>query len=165
MRTTAPLERFRVVPEPLVLGRHPFHAHAFEELGVDVDALRAGHDLLPAHEEVVGVCEGGVVRGGVRVEGAEGARVLVDGVEVGFVLFEHDLAEGLLLCGAEARVSRMLPQSRRKRANRWTHGKVGDMAMGHLLYVGMRLPCLNPSFGQKRFRFRKCDANSLVARW
>ena len=94
---------------------------------MDVDALRAGHDLLPAHEEVVGVCEGGVARGGVRVEGAEGARVLVDGVEVGFVLFEHDLAEGLLLCGAEARVSRMLPQSRRKRATRWTHGKVGGM--------------------------------------
>ena len=80
-----------------------------------VYALGAGHELLPAHEEVVGVCEGGVFGGGVGVEGAEGAGKLVDGVEVGFVLFKHDFAECLLLCSAEARVSRVRSSSRRKR--------------------------------------------------
>jgi len=54
-----------------------------------VDALRAGHDLLAAHEEVVGVCEVRVVRVRVCVEGADGAGEFVDGVEVGGVLFGY----------------------------------------------------------------------------
>lgn len=100
MRTATPLERLRVMPEPLVVGREALRAHAVEEVGVDVDALGAGHDFLAAHEEVIGVCEGGVVWGRVRVERPEGARVLVDSVEVRFVLFEDEFAEGLFLCGA-----------------------------------------------------------------
>lgn len=100
VRTTAPLESLRVMLEPLILRGDALQAHAFEEVAVVVDALGAGHDFLAAHEEVVGVCEGGVERGGVGVEGAEGAGEEVDGVEVGVVLFENDLAEGLLLCGA-----------------------------------------------------------------
>ena len=101
MRAAAPLESVGVVPEALVLGREALEAHALDEVGVHMDTLGAGHDFLAAHEEVVGVCEGGVVGARVRVEGAEGARELVDGVEVRFVLFEDDLAEGLFLCGAE----------------------------------------------------------------
>lgn len=100
MRTTAPLERFRIMLEPLILRLHTFRPHTFHEVVVAVYALRARHDFLPAHEEVVGVCEGRVLRGRVRVEGAEGAGVLVDGVEVRFVLVENDLAECLLLCRA-----------------------------------------------------------------
>ncbi len=88
------------MPEALVGGVEPLGAHAVAEGGVGVDALGAGHDFLAAHEEVVGVCEGGVVRGGVRVEGAEGAGVLVDGVEVRAVLVEDDFAEGFFLGGA-----------------------------------------------------------------
>ena len=75
-------------------------AHAVHQVGVDVDALGARHDLLAAHEEVVRVREGRVAGARVRVEGAEGARVLVDGVEVGAVLVEDDLAQGLFLRGA-----------------------------------------------------------------
>lgn len=40
------------------------------------------------------------MRGGVRVEGAEGAGVLVDGVEVCVVFFEDYFAEGFFLGGA-----------------------------------------------------------------
>ena len=100
MRTAPPSERIGVVPEPLVLGLEALRAHAGEEGGVVVDALGAGHDFLPAHEEVVGVCEGGIAGGGVRVEGAEGAGELVDGVEVRVVLREDDSAEGFFLGGA-----------------------------------------------------------------
>ena len=103
MRTAPPPERIGVVPEPLVLGPEALRAHAGEEGGVVVDALGAGHDFLPAHEEVVGVCEGGVAGGGVRVEGAEGAGELVDGVEVRVVLREDDSAEGFFLGGAGGR--------------------------------------------------------------
>ena len=114
MRAAAPLERLRVVLETLVLGREAFQSHAVAEVSVVVDALGAGHELLPAHEEVVGVCEGGVFGGWVGVEGPEGAGELVDGVEVRFVLFQHDFAECLFLCSAEARVSRVRSSSRRK---------------------------------------------------
>lgn len=100
MRSAAPLERLGVMLEAFVLRREALCAHASAEVGVVVDALGAGHDFLAAHEEVVGVCEGRVVGGGVRVEGAEGARVLVDGVEVRVVLFEDYFAEGFFLCGA-----------------------------------------------------------------
>lgn len=62
-----------------------------------MDALRAGHDFLPAHEEVVAVCEGGVGGGRVRVEGAEGARVGVYGVEVCVVFGVDEGAESAFL--------------------------------------------------------------------
>lgn len=100
MRATTPLERFYIVLESFIFGIETFSAHGFAELGVEVDALGAGHDFLAAHEEVVGVCEGGVVGAGVGVEGAEGARVFVDGVEVCVVLLEDDFAEGFFLGGA-----------------------------------------------------------------
>lgn len=64
-------------------------AHAVAQLLVAVDALRAGHDLLAAHKEVVGVCEGGVEGVGVRVEGADGAGEFVDGVEICGVFFGY----------------------------------------------------------------------------
>lgn len=54
-----------------------------------MDALRAAHDFLAAHEEVVGVGEEGGVGVGVGVEGAEGEGVGVDGVEVGVVGGAH----------------------------------------------------------------------------
>lgn len=65
-----------------------------------MDALRAGHDFLAAHKEVVGVGEGGVGRVGVRVEGPDGAGKFVDGVEVGGVLSGYEAAEGFFLGGA-----------------------------------------------------------------
>ena len=100
MRAAAPAERLGVVAEPFGVGREALGAHAGAEVGGVVDALGAGHDLLAAHEEVVRVGQGRVVGGGVRVEGAEGARVLVDGVEVRAVLLEDDSAEGFFLGGA-----------------------------------------------------------------
>ena len=50
-----------------------------------MDALGAGHDFLPAYEEVVGVAERGIgwVRSGV--EGTEGEGKFVEGEEVGIV--------------------------------------------------------------------------------
>ena len=71
--------------------------HALREVVVVVDALGAGHDFLAAHEEVVGVREGWVGGGRMRVEGAEGAWVRVDGVEVCGVLGEDEFAEGFFL--------------------------------------------------------------------
>lgn len=103
VRAAAPLEGLGVVPEALALGPQAFQPHAFHEVRVAVDALGARHDFLAAHEEVVRVCEGGVVRGGVGVEGAEGAGVLVYGEEVCVVFFEDDFAEGFLLGGAGGR--------------------------------------------------------------
>ena len=100
VRAAAPLERLGIMPEAAVVGVQALGAHAGAEVGVAVDALGAGHDFLAAHEEVVRVCEGGVVRGRVGVEGAEGAGVQVDGVEVRFVLVEDDFAEGFFLGGA-----------------------------------------------------------------
>lgn len=107
MRTTTPLESFRIMPEALIERRDTLQPHAVAEVVVVVDTLGAGHDFLPAHEEVVGVCEGRVERGRVGVEGAEGAGEEVDGVEVCVVLFRDDLAECFLLGGAKARVSRI----------------------------------------------------------
>lgn len=90
------------MPEAFALRvqRRVILAHVLAELLVVVDTLRTGHDLLAAHEEVVGVGEGGVCRVGVRVEGAGGAREFVDGVEVGGVLLGDEVAEGFLLGGA-----------------------------------------------------------------
>lgn len=56
MRRNPVPERIRVMPEPFARGVHALGAHLGAELGVVVDALRARHDLLPAHEEVVTVC-------------------------------------------------------------------------------------------------------------
>lgn len=69
-----------------------------------MDALRAGHDLLAAHEEVVRVGEGGVGRVGVRVERPDGAGEFVDGVEVGGVFRGYEAAEGFFLGGAVGEV-------------------------------------------------------------
>lgn len=105
MRRDPVPERIRVMPEPFARGVHALGAHLGAELGVVVDALRAGHDFLPAHEEVVAVCEGGVAGVGVSVEGAEGARVFVDGVEVCGVFGEDEGAEGFFLGRARCGVS------------------------------------------------------------
>lgn len=75
-------ERIRIVFKPLARSIHTFGAHFGAESGIGVQALGAGHDFLPAHEEVVAVCEQRVGGVGVRVEGAEVPRVFVDGVEV-----------------------------------------------------------------------------------
>lgn len=103
MRTAPPLKRLGVVPEAFALRLQPFQPHTFHQIAIAVDALGARHDFLAAHEEVVRVCQGRVVRGGVGVEGAEGAGVLVHGEEVRVVFFEDDFAEGFLLGGAGGR--------------------------------------------------------------
>lgn len=105
MRRTPIPKRIRIMAEPFAqrIERGCVGAHALAQLGVAVDALRAGHDLLPAHEEVVGVGEGGVGRVWVGVEGAGGAREFVDAVEVGGVLGVHEAAEVLFLGGAGGR--------------------------------------------------------------
>lgn len=97
MRRAPPPERLGVMPEPVIRGIEPLERHARGQVGVVVDALRARHDLLAAHEEVVGVCEERVCGGGVGVEGPEGAGVLVYGVEVCGVLGEDEAAEGAFL--------------------------------------------------------------------
>ena len=113
VRRAAVAESVDVVAQALVLGvdGRDALAHALLQEGRVVDALRAGHDLLAAHEEVVAVGGAGVgvlgVVGGLSfgaghgVEGADGQRVLVEDVEVGAVLLEHEGAEALLVGGAE----------------------------------------------------------------
>ena len=117
-----------------------------------VDALGAGHDFLPAHEEVVGVCEGGIAGGGVRVEGAEGAGELVDGVEVRVVLREDDSAEGFFLGGAVGGGGQLGGCGCRGDGEGggmegWGDGGMGRWGVGHLLDVGMRLAAVDAGFG------------------
>ena len=57
VRTTPPPERVGVVPETLAGRVQSLQPHALDEGVVVVDALGAGHDFLPAHEEVVRVCQ------------------------------------------------------------------------------------------------------------
>lgn len=93
---------YRIMPEPFRqrIKRGIALPHILAQHVVVVDALRAGHDFLAAHEEVVAVGE--VRRGGVRVgvEGADAEGVFVDGEEVGGVFFVDEAAEGAFLGGA-----------------------------------------------------------------
>lgn len=82
MRRTPRSKRIRIVPEPFAQRIQPLSLHAGAQRGVIVDALPTRHDFLAAHEEVVGVCEGGEGGVGGGIEGAELEGVFVDGVEV-----------------------------------------------------------------------------------
>ena len=101
MRTTAPPKRLGIVPEALTqrIQRRITLPHVPAQILVVVDTLRAGHDLLPAHEEVVAVAELGVGGVGVRVEGPDAAREFVHGEEVGGVFLGDEAAEAAFLCG------------------------------------------------------------------
>jgi hypothetical protein len=69
-----------------------------------MDALGAGHDLLAADEQVVAVGPPRVLGVGHGVEGARGLGVLVHHVEVSAELLAHQLAQGLLIGGADVLV-------------------------------------------------------------
>jgi hypothetical protein len=90
-RVEITLHRGRVDPGHL----HPLH----EEVRV-VDTLRAGEDLLAAHEEIVRVGQGRVDRVGHGVERSDGERELVEDEVVGVVFFPYQSAEELLVLGA-----------------------------------------------------------------
>jgi len=90
MRTHPVFESIGVMHKSFACRVHTFRAHFGAEFRVFVQTLGAGHDFLPAHEEVVAVCEGRVGGVGVCVEGAEGPWVLVYAVEVCGVLFEDE---------------------------------------------------------------------------
>lgn len=62
-----------------------------------VNSLGAGHDLLAAHEQIVGVGIFGVVGIGHRVERPDGEREFVQHVEVGVVLGFHQPTQQLLV--------------------------------------------------------------------
>jgi len=78
MRRAPHPEPINIVHEALGLGiqRRIHGPHARGQHGGVVDALGAGDNFLPAHEGVVGVGQGGVGRGEVRVEGAGGGGVV-----------------------------------------------------------------------------------------
>ena len=108
MRRAPVLERIGIVPKPFTLRvqRGVAFPHRCAQLGVVVDALGTGHDFLAAHEEVVGVGEGGVGGIGGGVERADGGGEFVDGVEVCGVFLEHYFAKGFLVGGAGGRDQR-----------------------------------------------------------
>lgn len=85
MGTASVFERFGVVLEALAVGIQARFFHSGAKLGVGMDALGAGHDFLPAHEEVVGIAERRVGWVGSGVEGTEGEGEFVEGEEVGVV--------------------------------------------------------------------------------
>lgn len=106
MRRAALPEGIQIVPIPVVVRIEAFGSHGGDERAGQVDALGAGQDFLAAHEEVVAVAEERVRGRGVRVEGADGERELVEGVEVGVVFGAHEGAEVFFL-GRAARMASM----------------------------------------------------------
>ena len=101
MRRAAVAERIQIMPVAVVVGVEALGAHGVDEVGGAVDALRAGEDLLPAHEEVVAVGEVRVVRARVGVEGADAEWEFVEREEVAVVAGEDEGAEAFFLGCAE----------------------------------------------------------------
>ena len=98
-------ERIDVVLEALAVRvqRRLHAAHPLRQHGRVVDTLGARHDLLAAHEGVVGVRERGVAGVEVGVEGASGSGVVREEVEVRVVLLQDEAAEAFFVGGAVGR--------------------------------------------------------------
>lgn len=78
-----------------------------KQLGV-VDTLSAGANFLTTHEEVVGVRKLGVMWRRHCVCGSDRKRELVENVEVGTILLEHQTSKVLFLgCAADCQCDRM----------------------------------------------------------
>ena len=103
-RATHP-ERIDVVLEALAvrIQRRLHPTHPLGQRGWVVDTLRAGNNLLAAHEGIVRVRKRGVAGVEMRIEGARGGGVVREEVEVCLVLLEDEPAEGFLIGGAVMR--------------------------------------------------------------
>ena len=97
-------EHIHILPDPRLVRIQALVPQTRLQLLRSMQSLPTTEDLLPAHEEIIRVCQPGVFGVGHGVEGAGVDGEFVEDVEIGVVFLSDQGAEGFFLRGGHVLV-------------------------------------------------------------